>query len=97
MDQTIDLQVACNKLNEILGESPHTASSLLNLNINVNHVEAHRSQIMCYPQGDAFVVNFLSLLSSLGDGSHIIVPAPSPHGALGVRLVPVNKEQEETK
>lgn len=73
------------------------ASPLLNLNINVSHLEAATSPMMCYPQGDAFVVNFLSLLSSLGDGKHIVVPAASPHGALGVRLVPVNNKQEETK
>ncbi len=96
MEQHIDLQIVCDKLNEIMTQSPVAASSLLNINLVVARDELVESPLIAYPMGNALVVNILSLLSSLGDGKHLIAPASSSDGNIGVRLVPVNKEQEET-
>lgn len=96
MDKSIDLQIVCDKLNEMIEKSPSLTSPLLNFNYVVSHNEAVTTPITCYPMGDALVVNLMSFLSSFGDGSHILVPAISPMGAIGVRLVPVNTQQEET-
>lgn len=97
MSQPINLHDACEKLNMILQKSPHTASALLNLNLTIPTNEAITSPMMCYPMGDNHVINVLSLISSLGDGSSMLVPAATPYGAIGVRVVPVNNMQEETK